>query len=224
MVTRSYKQFCPMARSLDVVGNRWGLLVVRELMATGPMRFTDLQDRLDGVSSNLLAARLREMEDVGVIVRRELPPPAARTVYELTERGRDLEPTLLALGRWGMPFLDDPTDEEPLLPHLLPLGLKALLVPEAVPPGGGELVVAGDEGTFRVTATPDRDPAGRRVAFHRRVEVRFGTGEAPHVRTSLSTLAMIAHAFMTPSQAEHAGLLVVDDDSEPWRRAVLGLT
>jgi DNA-binding HxlR family transcriptional regulator len=98
--SRSYGDACGTARALDVVGERWALLVVRELLL-GPQRFTDLRRALPAASSNLVADRLRELEGHGVIRRRKLPPPAGSWVYELTARGRDLEPILLALGEWG---------------------------------------------------------------------------------------------------------------------------
>jgi DNA-binding HxlR family transcriptional regulator len=98
--SRSYRDVCPIARALDVIGERWGLLVVRELLL-GPQRFSDLRRALPGASSNMLTDRLRELEGHGVLRRRTLPPPAASSVYELTERGRELEPALDALGAWG---------------------------------------------------------------------------------------------------------------------------
>lgn len=99
--TRTYADSCGIGRALDVVGERWALLVVRELLL-GPQRFTDLRHALPGASSNLLADRLRELHDRGVIARRTLPPPATARVYELTEWGRELEPIVLALGAWGL--------------------------------------------------------------------------------------------------------------------------
>jgi DNA-binding HxlR family transcriptional regulator len=97
---RSYGDSCAIARALDVVGERWALLVVRELLL-GPQRFSDVRRALPGASSNLVTDRLRELEGHGVLARRKLPPPAASTVYELTEWGRELEPIVLALGAWG---------------------------------------------------------------------------------------------------------------------------
>jgi DNA-binding HxlR family transcriptional regulator len=97
---RSYRDRCPIARSLDAVGERWALLVVRELLL-GPQRFSDLRRALPGASTNMLTDRLRELEARGVVDRRTLPPPAASSVYELTSRGRELEPVLDALGAWG---------------------------------------------------------------------------------------------------------------------------
>jgi len=99
--TRSYADSCGIGRALDVVGERWALLVVRELLL-GPQRFTDLRHALPGASSNLLADRLRELHDRGVVARRTLAPPAASRVYEWTEWGRELEPIVLALGAWGL--------------------------------------------------------------------------------------------------------------------------
>jgi DNA-binding HxlR family transcriptional regulator len=98
--SRSYCDVCPIARALDVIGERWALLVVRELLL-GPQRFSDLRRALPGASSNVLTDRLRELEARGVLCRRTLPPPAGASVYELTERGRELEPVLDALGMWG---------------------------------------------------------------------------------------------------------------------------
>ena len=98
--SRSYGDACTIARALDVVGERWALLVVRELLL-GPQRFSDVRRALPGASSNLVTDRLRELEARGVVTRRPLPPPAASTVYELTGRGRELEPVVLALGEWG---------------------------------------------------------------------------------------------------------------------------
>ncbi len=101
---RSYEQYCPLARALDVVGDRWAMLVLRELFFS-PKRFTDLQGRLDGIAPNLLSRRLKELEAAGLVDRRRLDPPAATTVYELTDTGRSLEPAILELARWGTQFL-----------------------------------------------------------------------------------------------------------------------
>ena len=99
--TRTYGDRCGIARALDVVGERWALLVVRELLL-GPQRFSDLRRALPRASSNMVADRLRELEGHGVVGRRTLPPPAGSTVYELTPWGRELEPVVLALGGWGI--------------------------------------------------------------------------------------------------------------------------
>ncbi len=123
-VDRSYGQYCGVARALDLVGERWALLVVRELVLT-PKRFTDLRDGLPGIGTNVLTTRLRQLERHGVVRRRELPPPAASTVYELTEYGRRLEPALLALGRWGAETLGRREPEHTLRSEWLAVALRA---------------------------------------------------------------------------------------------------
>lgn len=99
-----YDQFCPLARAAEVLGQRWNLLVLRELLL-GPQRFADLKRRLEGVSSSVLAARLAGLESYGVIERRQLAPPAARDVYALTPLGETLRPVLAELARWGMQWM-----------------------------------------------------------------------------------------------------------------------
>lgn len=116
---RSYGDSCGIARALDLVGERWALLVVRELVL-GPKRFTDLRAGLEGCSPDVLAQRLRDLEQTGVVRRRKLPPPVGARVYELTEWGRELEPVLLALGRWG--------SRSPLPPQPPALGVDAVVV------------------------------------------------------------------------------------------------
>ena len=110
---RSYGQYCTVARALDVVGERWTLLLVREL-STGPKRFKDLLEGLPGIATNLLAARLKTLEGEGIVRRATLPPPAGSNVYELTELGGSLEPVIVALSRWGARLLDAPREEEDL--------------------------------------------------------------------------------------------------------------
>ncbi|HET7081030.1 MAG TPA: winged helix-turn-helix transcriptional regulator [Chloroflexia bacterium] len=104
MKNRTYNQYCGLAYALDVVGERWTLLIVRELIA-GPRRFKDLIEGLPDISTNLLADRLRSLEQQGILRRRVLPPPAGSTVYELTDVGQGLETALLELGKWGSRFV-----------------------------------------------------------------------------------------------------------------------
>src|SRR5919201_4149161 len=128
--SRSYDQFCPLAYALDVIGERWTLLIVRELLA-GPQRFKDLMDGLPGISTNLLSDRLRTLEQQGILRRRVLPRPAGSTVYELTPSGPALEPAVLELGRWGSRLL--PASLEGVaLPSVgsCALGIKAFFRPE----------------------------------------------------------------------------------------------
>jgi DNA-binding HxlR family transcriptional regulator len=98
---RSYGQYCSIARALDVLGDRWTLLIVRELLQQGSCRFTDLKNGLPGIATNLLSSRLKGLEDDGLVTREEAPPPIATTLYALTAEGRSLEPVLKALGDWG---------------------------------------------------------------------------------------------------------------------------
>jgi DNA-binding HxlR family transcriptional regulator len=116
MTTRSYNQYCGLAYALDIVGERWTMLILRELTA-GPRRFTDLMDGLPGISTNLLTERLKSLEQQGILTRRTLPPPAASMVYELTPLGKGLEPALLELGKWGSQFVP-PSWEDVNLLHL----------------------------------------------------------------------------------------------------------
>jgi DNA-binding HxlR family transcriptional regulator/putative sterol carrier protein len=104
---KAYHQYCPVAHALDQVGDRWELLIVRELML-GQRRYTDLADALPGIGSNILTTRLRELESAGVVRKTKLPPPWAVSVYELTEHGRSLEPVLRSLAEWGAQTLGPP--------------------------------------------------------------------------------------------------------------------
>jgi DNA-binding HxlR family transcriptional regulator len=121
-VTKHYDQYCPMAHALSLVGERWSLLIVRELLR-GPKRYTDLVEGLPGIGTNILAGRLKDLEQCGVVEKRKLPPPAASTVYELTEYGRGLEEVLYALARWGARSLGPPGADDELYPEW---GLNAL--------------------------------------------------------------------------------------------------
>src|SRR5262249_56047799 len=105
---KSYQQYCPIAHALDLVGERWSLLVVRELLHEGPLRYSDLHAQLEGCGTNILAARLKALEQGGVVRRRRLEPPAASWVYELTEYGRGLRDVLHVLAHWGARSLRPP--------------------------------------------------------------------------------------------------------------------
>src|SRR5207302_9460106 len=104
---RSYDEYCALAKSLDVVGDRWTLLIVRELALRGACRYTDLRNGLPGIATNLLTERLRELENAGVIAPQEAPPPIATTLYRLTPRGGQLRPVLASLVRCGMPLMTE---------------------------------------------------------------------------------------------------------------------
>lgn len=123
MARRSYEQYCALAKALDIVGERWTLLILRELFA-GPQRFSDLLQTLPGIGNGLLATRLHEMQENGLIEIRELPPPAPARVYCLTTRGRQLDSAVTALGCWGAELLGPPASET----HQHPLWLLQSLV------------------------------------------------------------------------------------------------
>lgn len=127
---RSYRDLCGIARALDVIGERWALLVVRELLF-GPKRFADLHRGLPGMSQNVLTQRLRELEESGVLARRRALPPATGLVYELTPHGRDLEAVLLALGRWGSPQPPGPDSAVELSSDALVVALRTTFDPAA---------------------------------------------------------------------------------------------
>jgi DNA-binding HxlR family transcriptional regulator len=123
---RSYRQYCSMARALDVVGDRWTLLIVRELLTQGPCRFSDLRRGLPGIASNLLAERLRELEAAALIRRHDEPPPVAATLISLTERGQDLRGIVRELTRWGAPLMAAPPGDDEFRMHWFALPLRHL--------------------------------------------------------------------------------------------------
>ena len=130
MSQRTYGSYCGIARALEVVGERWALLVIRDLIQ-GPKRFTDLRRGLPRIPSNVLSARLKELERAGIVRRRLLPRPSTGIVYELTEYGRGLEDIVLRLGLWGARMLGEPRLEDTVNPDSLMLALRATFRPEA---------------------------------------------------------------------------------------------
>lgn len=124
---RSYGQYCSVAKALDVVGDRWTLLVVRELLLQGACRYTDLQHGLPGIATNLLSERLRELEEHGLVRREAAAPPVATTLYELTDAGRELKPVLRALGRFGASFMPSPAGDEVFRSHWLAFPVSEFL-------------------------------------------------------------------------------------------------
>jgi DNA-binding HxlR family transcriptional regulator len=130
MAERTYGQFCGFARALEVVGERWALLIVRDLLV-GPKRFTDLLRGLPGIPTNVLTARLKELERARIVQRRVLPRPDGSVVYELTARGAELEDAVVALGRWGAKTLDAPRAGEVVTPDSLVTALRTTFRPDA---------------------------------------------------------------------------------------------
>jgi DNA-binding HxlR family transcriptional regulator len=130
MKPRAYGQFCGLARALEIVGERWAVLIVRDLLV-GPKRFTDLHHGLPKIPTNILAARLKELESAGVVRRRVLPRPASSVIYELTEYGAELEDVIIRLGRWGAKLLDMPRPEEIVTVDSLVMAMRSTFHPEA---------------------------------------------------------------------------------------------
>jgi DNA-binding HxlR family transcriptional regulator len=180
---RTYNQYCGVARALDLIGERWALLVVREL-ALGPKRFTDLRQGLPGIATNVLSLRLRQLERDGVVERRLLPPPAPAQLYELTEHGRDLVPVMLALGRWGASAMGERSPEQAIRGEWLALALKAFF--DAGAAGGLSATIAldldGASFTLRVEdgeldVTPGKDgPADLEVSAPTELLLQFLAG------------------------------------------------
>ncbi len=124
---RSYRQYCALAKALDVIGDRWTLLIVRELLIRGSCRYTDLRKGLPGIATNLLAERLRELEQAGILRREAALPPVATDLFRLTPRGAELEPVVHQIGRWGGPLLVKPDRKDSFCTHWLALPAKLLL-------------------------------------------------------------------------------------------------
>lgn len=147
-MAKRYAQYCPVAHALELVGERWALLVVRELL-NGPKRYTDLAAALPGIGTNILAGRLRDLETAGVIQKRRLPPPAAVKVYELTPYGEELREPLYALGRWGARSLGPPRPDDSLAPGWLVNAVRATCTSGCLPEKVFELRVEDDTVTAR---------------------------------------------------------------------------
>jgi DNA-binding HxlR family transcriptional regulator len=159
---RAYGQYCGFARALEVVGERWALLIVRDLLL-GPQRFTDLQNGLPGIPSNILTSRLKELEEAGLVRRRVAARPARGVVYELTEYGAELQDVVDRLGRWGAKSLGDPRPEEAVTARSLMTAMRSTFQPDAARGvtvsyelrfGEIALGVRVDDGTLHVTPGP----------------------------------------------------------------------
>lgn len=201
---RTYADACGIARALDLVGERWALMVVRELLL-GPKRFTDIREGLPHLSSDVLAQRLRDLEQADLVRHRKLPPPAASQVYELTDRGAALEPVLIALGRWGGTYAPPPPDcvGMSLDAHLV--SLRTLFDPGLA----GELAARvelrlGEADRFGVTIADGS------------VEVERGEPAAPDatIETDPATLIAVLHGHRELADAVGAGDLAIAGDEQ----------
>ena len=210
---RKFDQYCPVAHALSLVGERWSLLIVRELLH-GPKRYTDLTHGLPGIGTNILAARLRDLEEAGVVQKRTLPPPAASTVYELTEYGAGLREALYALARWGARTIGPPGPDDELYPEWGVNALPALFNAEAAR-GLTEtyvLVVDGDAFTARVV--------------NGALEPSMGTADDADVvvEMDMETFFGLASGELAPREAVKSGRARLQGDVEALERCFQVLT
>jgi DNA-binding HxlR family transcriptional regulator len=208
MSKRSYGQRCTVAKALDVVGERWTLLLVRELL-TGPKRYKDLLEGLPGIGTNLLAARLKALEERGLVRRATLPPPAGSGVYELTGLGRSLEPVVVALSRWGSKLVEGQRDGEESRPAWAAMALRSVF---------GECAGTGRE-TYEVRIDGE--------AFQLRidegsVEVRQGPAEEPEVVLSgrSGTFLALAAGHVDVEEALRNGEIQAEAEREALERCL----
>jgi DNA-binding HxlR family transcriptional regulator len=207
---RTYGDRCGVARALDIAGERWALLVVRELLL-GPKRFTDLRAGLPHVGPDILAQRLRELEQSGIVLRGTLPPPAGSRVYELTERGRELEPVVLALGRFGSVAPFPPGDAEIGVDAVV-IALKSLFDPARAEGRAESYELRLGEQRFRVDVTDGR------------IEIARGSAPAPDaaIETDPGTLASVLWHGRKLEEARRAGDVAIEGDRRAATR-FLGL-
>jgi len=199
--TRTYGDACGIPRALDRIGERWALMVIRELVL-GPKRFTDLRTGLPHASPNVLAQRLRELEHAGVVHRRRLPPPAASQVYELTDWGAELEPVLVALGRWGARAPMGPeSDGMSLDAHIL--SLRTLFDPARAEGVTGTLELRLGDQPFRAELAADG------------LEIAPGEAAAPDATLETGdpgTLLALIHGWRELDEAVGAGDVRLEGD------------
>ena len=208
MASRSYNQYCGLAYALDIVGERWTLLIVRELIA-GPRRFKDLLDGLPDISTNLLSERLKRLEQQGILRRRVLPPPAGSTVYELTALGQALEQALLELGKWGSQFVPPSVDGA----TVLRLGSYALTPKTFFRPDRAR----GVDETYELHI----DDEVQQVRIHDgEIDVRQGaTREADVVvHTDMPSYLGLLTGQLHPDEAVAEGLIRIEGDPGALRR------
>ncbi len=194
---RTYNDACGTALGLDLIGERWAMLVMRELLL-GPRRFGDLRSGLPGISANVLTQRLEGLEAVGIVVKRKLPPPASVQVYELTEWGMEAEPLILGLGKWAArSTLHDPS--APLSPVAMMLSFKTMFVAERA--AGQKLSVsfrAGDD-AYWLKVENGALTEGRGALDDADLELSGDPG----------VIAGVVHGFVSATAMEQAGQIAV---------------
>jgi DNA-binding HxlR family transcriptional regulator len=203
---RTYCDGCAAAHALDLVGERWALLVIRELLL-GPKRFTDLRAGLPGASPNVLAQRLRELEQAGVVRRRKLPPPAASRVYELTDWGMELEPVIVRLGRWGARSPSKPRDAALGVDSLI-LSFRTMFDPRAAEGLRASYELHLGEEVFRAEVADGR------------FEIVRGEAQRPDatIETEPATLAALVYEGRPLAEALRSGEVKVEGDESAVER------
>jgi DNA-binding HxlR family transcriptional regulator len=202
---RSYGQYCSVAKALDVVGDRWTLLIIRELLLQGPCRYTDLRNGLPGIATNLLAGRLGELEGAGLVRREEAAPPVATTLFHLTEAGASLEPALEALGAWGVRYMTEPAENDEFRSHwfTFPVGL---FLHDAEPDGP----------PLSIELHPAVRTVGRPAVIEvsgGEVRTRLGSAASPDLVLAGAPRLILGllGAYLTPADAEALGLTITGD-------------
>jgi DNA-binding HxlR family transcriptional regulator len=198
---RTYGQYCSVAKALDVVGDRWTLLIIRELLTQGPCRYTDLKAGLPGIATNLLSDRLRELESAGLVSKQEAAPPVATALFRLTETGAALGPALNALGEWGIRYMAEPADGDEFRSHWFSFPVSLFLHDRtpAGPPVAIELRTAGRPAVIEASGGV--------------VSTRLGRVPGPDLvldgdpRLILGLLS----ARLSPAQARDLGLVIEGD-------------
>jgi DNA-binding HxlR family transcriptional regulator len=206
---RTYGDGCAIAQALDLVGERWALLVVRELLL-GPKRYTDLRRGLPNASPNVLSQRLAELEGAGVIRRRKLPPPAGARVYELTDWGRELEETVMSLGRWGARSPTPPSPAPIRSADSVILALRARFDPHAAHGlrAGYELRLGEDR--FRIEVADSQ------------LEVARGDAQQADATmdTDTDTIAAVLWGGRSLADAQRSGAMTIEGDKAAVKRFV----
>lgn len=201
-MARSYDQYCGLAAALDVLGERWTLLVLRDL-SLGPKRYRDLLDALPGIGTNLLAARLKSLEEAGVVRRVTLPPPAGVQVYELTARGEALRPMLEGLALWGLELLPDEVGERRFRPAWAAACMRGGVEPGAAADLAGTYLFEVDGEQFHLTAADGE------------LDVRDGPPPGSpdvRVRMDLPTYLELGTRRLAPADAVTSGVVELDGD------------
>lgn len=208
MSGRTYGSYCGIAYALELVGERWALLVVRDLIL-GPKRFTDLRRGLPRIPSNVLSARLKELEVAGIVRRRLLPRPESGVVYELSDYGRELEDVVLRLGLWGARTLGEPRPEDTVNADSMMLALRATFRPEAA---------RGLRASYELRLGE--------IVFHARVDkgrLEVGEGPLPDADLTLETdltLRLLMSGELSPGEAVETGKVRISGKRELLERFV----